>query len=153
MDKDQPAWKMRPLESLVEGAQGQSRFLALLLGLFAGLALLLAAVGIYGVTSYGVAQRTHEIGIRLALGASGDRMLRDLVRCGIQLTVVAVAIGLVCAIALGRLAAAVLFGVTPTDPTALAGAAVVLALVSLAATYLPARRAAKVDPVVALAEE
>jgi len=153
VDKDQPVWKMRSLESLVESAQGQSRFLALLLGLFAGLALLLAAVGIYGVTSYGVAQRTHEIGIRLALGASGDRVLRDLVRCGIRLTVVAVAIGLVGAIALGRLAAAVLFGVTPTDPAALAGAAAVLALVSLAATYLPARRASRVDPVVALGQE
>jgi putative ABC transport system permease protein len=153
VDKDQPVWKMRSLESLVDGAQGQSRFLALLLGLFAATALLLAAVGIYGVTSYGVAQRTHEIGIRLALGASGERVLREVVGRGARLTLVAVAIGLVAAVAMGRLATAVLFGIQPTDPAALSAAAGVLAFVSLAATYLPARRAARVDPVVALAEE
>jgi putative ABC transport system permease protein len=153
VDKDQPVWKMRSLESLVDGAQGQSRFLALLLGLFAGIALLLAAVGIYGVASYGVAQRTHEIGIRLALGASGERVLREVVGRSIRLTAAAVALGLLGAVAMGRLAATVLFGVTPTDPGALAGAAAVLALVSLAATYLPARRASQVDPVVALADE
>jgi putative ABC transport system permease protein len=121
----------------VEATQGQSRFLALLLGIFAAVALLLAAVGIYGVTSYGVAQRTHEIGIRLALGASGERVLREIVGRGVRLTLVAVAIGLAGAVLMGRLATAVLFGVKPTDPGALAGAAVVLGVVSLAATYLP----------------
>src|SRR6185503_12650937 len=126
---------------------------AMLLGIFAGVALLLAGVGVYGVPSYGVAQRTHEIGIRIALGASAERVLREVVGRGARLTMIAVAIGLVGAIAMGRLATAVLFGVKPTDPGALAGAAIVLALVSLAATFLPARRAARVDPVVALAEE
>jgi putative ABC transport system permease protein len=153
VDKDQPVWAVRSLGDQVDATRGQSRFLALLLGIFAAVALLLAGVGIYGVTSYGVAQRTHEIGIRLALGASGERVLREIVGRGVRLTLVAVAIGLAAAVLMGRFATAVLFGVKPTDPGALAGAAAVLALVSLAATYLPARRASRVDPVVALAEE
>jgi putative ABC transport system permease protein len=153
VDKDQPVWAVRSLEAQVDAAQGQPRFLALLLGIFAGVAVLLAGVGIYGVTSYGVAQRTHEIGIRLALGASGERVLREVVGRGVRLTMIAVAIGLVCAVAMARLASALLFGVTPIDPAALAGAAVVLGVVSVAACYIPARRASRVDPVVALAEE
>ena len=153
VDKDQPVWAIRSLEDKVEATQGQPRFLALLLGFFAGLALLLAGVGIYGVTSYGVAQRTHEIGIRLALGASGERVLREIVVRGIRLTLIAVAIGLAVAIAMGRLASAVLFGVTPVDPAALAGAAVILGFVSIVACYIPARRASRVDPVVALGDE
>ena len=153
VDKDQPVWAVRSLEAQVDATRGQSRFLALLLGIFAGVALLLAGVGIYGVTSYGVAQRTHEIGIRLALGASGDQVLREVVGRGSRLTLVAVAIGLVGAVAMGRLASAVLFGVTPIDPAALAGAALILGAVSLAACYIPARRASRVDPVVALAQE
>jgi putative ABC transport system permease protein len=153
VDKDQPMWSVMSLEDTVARTQGQSRFLALLLGIFAGVALLLAGVGIYGVTSYGVAQRTREIGIRLALGASGERVLREVVGRGVRLTLVGVAIGLAGAVAMARLAAAVLFGVTPTDPRALAAAAMILALVSVAACYLPARRAARVDPVAALAAE
>jgi putative ABC transport system permease protein len=153
VDKDQPVWTIRSQQQQVDATLGQSRFLAILLGIFAGVALLLAGVGIYGVTSYGVAQQTHEIGIRLALGASGDRVLREVVGRGAKLTLVAVAIGLAGGVMLGRFASTVLFGVKPTDPTALAGAAVILAAVSLASTYLPARRASRVDPVVALAEE
>jgi putative ABC transport system permease protein len=153
VDKDQPVWSVRSQQEQVDAAQGQSRFLALLLGIFAAVALLLAGVGIYGVTSYGVAQQTHEIGIRLALGASGERVLREIVARGVRLTLVAVAIGLTAAVVMGRLATAVLFGVEPTDPAALAGAALILALVSLAAMYLPARRASRVDPAIALAEE
>ena len=153
VDKDQPVWTIRSLDAQVDATMGQSRFLALLLGIFAGVALLLAGVGIYGVTSYGVAQRTHEIGIRLALGASGDRVLRDVVGRGVRLTLIAVAIGLVGAVAMGRLASTVLFGVTPIDPPALAAAAMILGAVSIAACYIPARRASRVDPVVALAQE
>ena len=153
VDKDQPMWAVRSLESQVEGTQGTTRFLAMLLGIFAAMALLLAGVGIYGVTSYAVAQQTHEIGIRLALGASGDRVLREVVVRGARLTAIAVAIGLVGAVAMGRLAGAVLFGVTPLDPAALAGAALILGAVSIAACYIPARRASRVDPVVALAAE
>jgi putative ABC transport system permease protein len=153
VDKDQPVWTVRSLQSQVEATQGQPRFLALLLGIFAGVALLLAGVGIYGVTSYGVAQRTHEIGIRLALGASGERVLREVVGRGVRLTLIAVAIGLAVAVAMGRLASAVLFGVTPVDPTALVGAAAMLGVVSIVACYIPARRASRVDPVVALVQE
>ena len=153
VDKDQPMWTVMSLEDKVARTQGQSRFLALLLGIFAGVALLLAGVGIYGVTSYGVAQRTREIGIRLALGASGERVLREVVGRGVRLTLVGVAVGLAGAVAMARLATAVLFGVKPTDPGALAAAALILAFVSVAACYLPARRAARVDPVTALAEE
>jgi putative ABC transport system permease protein len=153
VDKDQPVWSIRSLEAQVESTQGSSRFLTLLLGIFAVVALVLAGVGIFGVTSYGVAQRTHEIGIRLALGASGDRVLREVVGRGARLTFVAVVIGLIAAVGMARLAKAVLFGVEPADPVAFTMAAVVLVTVSGAACYLPARRAARVDPVVALAEE
>ena len=153
VDKDQPMWFVRTLEAQVDATQGQSRFLATLLAVFAGAALLLAAVGIYGVTSYGVAQRTHEIGVRLALGASGDRVLRDIVRRGAAMTALAVAIGLAGAVAAARIAGALLFGVKPTDPGSLVGAGLVLGVVSIAATYFPARRAARVDPVVALTDE
>jgi putative ABC transport system permease protein len=153
VDKDQPMWAVRSLESQVEATRGSTRFLAMLLGIFAGVALVLAAVGIYGVTSYGVSQQTHEIGIRLALGASGERVLRDVVGRGVRLTLVAVAIGLVGAVVMGRLASALLFGVTPIDPVALTGAATILALVSVGACYIPARRASRVDPAVALSTE
>ncbi len=153
VDKDQPVWFVRTLQAQVEATQGASRFLTILLAAFAMTALVLAAVGIYGVTSYGVAQRTHEIGVRLALGASGERVLREVVAHGARMTAVAVVIGLVGAVAIARVAGALLFGVRPTEPGALAVAGLVLALVSLAATYLPARRAARVDPVMALTEE
>ncbi|HEY7289434.1 MAG TPA: ABC transporter permease [Vicinamibacterales bacterium] len=153
VDKDQPVWTVRSLASQLEATQGSSRFLAGLLGVFAAIALVLAGVGIYGVMSYGVAQQTHEIGIRLALGASGERVLREIVGRSVRLTLAAVGLGLLCAVGIGRLASAMLFGVGPTDATALTAAGAVLAVVSLAATYLPARRASRVDPVVALAEE
>jgi putative ABC transport system permease protein len=153
VDKDQPVWSIYSLQTAVDRTQGQSKFLAALLAIFAGVALLLAGVGIYGVTAYGVAQRTHEIGIRLALGASGDRVLGEIIRSGARLIAVAVLIGIGGAIAMGQFAAAVLFAVTPTEPAALGGAAAVLAAIALLATYVPARRAARVDPVVALSEE
>ena len=153
VDKDQPMWGVVALETIVERTEGQWRFLALLLGVFAGVALALAGVGIYGVTAYGVAQRTHEIGIRLALGASGERVLREVVGRGARLTLAGAAIGIVVAVVLARFASAVLFGVQPTDPAALAAAVGTLAAVSLAACYVPARRASRVDPVVALADE
>jgi len=153
VDRDQPVWGVLALEDIVARRQGQWRFLALLLGIFAGVALLLAGVGIYGVTAYGVAQQTHEIGIRLALGASGERVLREVVGRGARLTLAGAAVGGVAAIALARLASAMLVGVRPTDPAALAAAVLTLTAVSLAACYIPARRASRVDPVVALAEE
>jgi putative ABC transport system permease protein len=153
VDKDQPMWAMRSLDDLIAASQGQTKFLAMLLGVFAGLALLLAGVGVYGVMSYSVAQRTHEIGIRLALGASGGRVLREVIGRAGRLTAAAVVAGLVLAIGVARLASSVLFGIQPADPAALSAAAVLLGLVSLGACYLPAVRASRVDPVIALAEE
>ncbi len=153
VDKDQPVWSITPLDALVEQSYGGTRFLASLLAGFSGVALFLAAVGIYGVMSYAVTERTHEIGIRMALGASADRVMAEIVRRGAWLTGIALAVGVPVAIALGRFARGVLFGVEPADPATLGGAALVLSLVSLAACYLPARRASRVDPVIALAEE
>jgi len=153
VDKDQPVWSITPLERLVEQSYGSTRFLASLLAGFSGVALLLAAVGIYGVMSYAVTERTHEIGIRMALGASADRVMAEIVRRGVWLTGIALILGVPVAIALGRFARGVLFRVEPADPATLAGSALVLTLVSLAACYLPARRASRVDPVVALSEE
>jgi putative ABC transport system permease protein len=150
VDRDQPMWAVASQQAKIEATMGSSRFLAMLLGIFAAVALVLAAVGIYGVTSYGVAQRTREIGIRLALGASGERVLREVVGHGLRLTAIALAIGLAGAVAMGRLATALLFQVKPSDPIALTAAAVVLAMVSIAASYIPARRASRVDPVEAL---
>jgi putative ABC transport system permease protein len=153
VDRDQPVWAIQSLQQQVDATQGQSQFLAVLLVAFAGVALILAGVGIYGVTSYGVSQRTHEIGIRLALGASAERVLGEVVGRGLKVIGAAVVVGVVLAIVAGRLAGSLLFGVEPTDPLALAGAAAVLGVVAMAATYIPARRAASVDPVIALAEE
>ena len=153
VDKDQPMWSVMSLDQIVTRTFGQTTFLASLLTVFAGLALVLAAVGIYGVMSYSVTERTHEIGIRLALGASGSRVRREVVMRGLWLTIVAVAVGWCAAFGLGRAVQSVLFDVTPADPGALAGAAALLFLVSLAACYIPARRASRVDPVVALSEQ
>jgi putative ABC transport system permease protein len=153
VDKDQPMWSIAPLDTLVGNSHGSTRFLAMLLAIFSGIALLLASVGIYGVMSYAVTERTHEIGIRMALGASATRVMGEIVRRGLALTGVALLVGVPAAIGLGRLARGVLFGVQPGDVATLAGAAVLLGVVSVVACYVPARRASRVDPVVALAEE
>src|SRR5262249_48904546 len=120
IDKDQPMWSVASLDEIVARTFGQTTFLASLLSAFAILALVLAAVGIYGVMSYSVTERTHEIGIRLALGASGARVRRDVVVRGLWLTLAAVTLGSIGGIALGRAIEGVLFDVKPADPTALA---------------------------------
>ena len=152
VDKDQPVWTVMALDTIVENSHGPTRFIALLLGMFAAVALLLAAVGIYGVMSYAVTERTHEIGIRMALGASGTRVRREIVSRGLVLTGVALLVGIPAAIAIGRLVRGVLFGVQPGDPGTLVVAAVALSIVAFIACYLPALRASRVDPVVALSE-
>jgi predicted permease len=150
LDPELPIYNMRTMGQFVDQSLARRRFSMLLLGIFAGLALALAAVGIYGVMAYLVSQGTREIGIRLALGASQDGILGLIVRQGIILAVAGVAIGLVGALALTRLMAGLLYGVTPTDPSTFAVIPAVLILVALLASYIPARRAAQVDPMVSL---
>jgi ABC-type antimicrobial peptide transport system permease subunit len=133
-------------------ASGQ-QFLALLLGLFSGLALLLAAIGIYGVLSYLVTQRTREIGIRMSLGASRSRVLGLVLKQGMRLAGIGFAIGLVGALVAGRLLSSLLHEVRPSDPMIILLTALCLGAVALIACYLPARRAARVDPMVALRHE
>lgn len=145
-----PIYDLTTMSELVTQSVAQPRFYMLLLTAFAGLALVLAAIGIYGVISYSVSQRTRELGIRIALGATEDRVVRLVLSQGVALSLLGVAAGLVGAYWLMHLLAALLFGVEPTDQITFAGVAVVLAGVAALASYVPARRAAKVDPVIAM---
>ncbi len=150
MDKNLAVSNISPMEEITAQSIGQERFTLLLLGVFSALALLLAVAGIYGVMSYAVAQRTHEIGVRVALGAQTRDVLKLVVSQGMALVLMGVGIGLASALALTRFIKGLLFGVSATDPMTFAGVAALLALVALFACWIPARRAAKVDPMVAL---
>jgi putative ABC transport system permease protein len=150
LDKDQAVFSIATMEELVSESIALRRFSMFLLGLFAALALLLAAIGIYGVIAQSVSQRTHEIGIRMALGAQARDVLKLIVRQGMSLTLIGIGVGLAGAFAFTRLLASLLFGVGPTDPTTFVWIPVLLAAVSFLACYLPARRAARLDPIKAL---
>ena len=150
VDKDQPVANIDSMEHIVAGAVARQRFSMLLLAIFAGLALVLAAVGIYGVMSYSVAQQTREIGIRIALGAQRGDVLRMTVKEGLKLVGVGLLIGLVSAFVLTRVMESLLFGISATDPITFGIICVVLLIVATLASYIPALRAATVDPMVAL---
>jgi predicted permease len=150
LDPNLPLYDVKTMEQWLSESLARRRFAMLMLGLFAVIALLLASVGIYGVMSYTVAQRTREIGIRVALGAKTRDVLRLIVRQGMSLAGIGIGLGLVAAIAATRLMASLLFGVRATDPLTFVAIALLLAFVALMACWIPARRAAKVDPMIAL---
>ena len=153
LDKNVPLADIRTLGSLVEGAVAGRRFTFWMVGCFAAIALILAATGIYGVLSYLVSQRTREIGVRMALGAQARDVIRLTLKQGMRPALIGVALGLAGAFALTRLMSGLLFGVSATDPQTFAGSALLLILVALLPCWLPARRAARVDPMVALRSE
>jgi len=149
-DRSVPITETQTMEQILAKVTSQPRFNTILLGIFAAVALILAGVGIYGVLSYSVTQRTRELGIRVALGATRGDVLRLIVRQEILLTAIGLAIGLAASFALTRLMTSLLYGVSPTDPMTLAVIALLLIAVALLACWIPARRATKIDPVVAL---
>jgi putative ABC transport system permease protein len=150
VDPDQPVGDLVSVAQAVHDSMARRRLATLLLAIFGGVALILAVVGVYGVMSYLVTQRTQEVGIRMALGARPRDVLALVVRHGLALTLLGIGVGLVGALALSRVLASQLYGVTPTDPTGYAAASLLLAAVAAAASWLPARRAARVDPMIAL---
>jgi putative ABC transport system permease protein len=153
VDKDQPVYQIQTIDELMRDSVGTRRFALIILIMFATLALVLAVSGIYGVISYAVTQRTQEIGIRMALGASTKDVLRLVLGQFMRLTVVGVVLGLIGAYALTRLMTSLLFGVTATDTTTFVLVSIILSLVALVACLIPARRATRVDPLVALRYE
>jgi putative ABC transport system permease protein len=153
VDKDQPPHDFATLEQLEAASHTSRRVNLLLLGAFAVLGLILASVGIYGVVSYSVSQRTHEIGVRTALGASQSAVLRLVVGQGVRSALIGTGVGVVASLAITRLLQTMLFGVKPTDPATFFAVGLLLSGVALLACYIPARRATKVDPMEALRYE
>jgi putative ABC transport system permease protein len=150
IDSEQPVQSVRTLESLISSSIRQPRFIATLLCAFAAAALSLAVAGLYGVISYSVAQRTREIGIRVALGACRSDVSRLVVGQGMKLALIGVAVGIIASAMLTRLVSNLLFGVTATDPATYVVTAGLVIVVSVLASYVPARKASRVDPIIAL---
>jgi putative ABC transport system permease protein len=153
LDPDQPVADIRSMDQVLDGSVAGARFNTLLLAIFAGVAFLLATVGIYGVIAYNVTERTHEFGIRLALGASGGDLVRLVVKYAARLAGAGIAVGVAAALALTRLMASLLYTVTPTDPATFAAIVLMLGAIALLAAYVPSRRAAALDPAGALRHE
>ena len=153
IDKDQPVTNVKTMDEVLDSASAQSRFTMLLLGIFSATAFILAVVGIYGVIGYTVAQRTQEMGVRIALGAASADILRLVLRQGLRLTLIGIGIGLLVSVALTRVMASLLYKTSAYDPVAFALSAGLFTLVSLVASYLPARRAIRIDPTEALRSE
>jgi putative ABC transport system permease protein len=152
IDPDQPVGN-RTLAQQFENSISQPRFYTLLLGLFAGVALILATIGIYGVMSYMVAQRTHEIGIRMALGAQRGDVLKMVIGQGLRLALIGVIVGLVLSFMATRFLSSLLYGVSAVDPVTFAVIPLLLTAVAVAACFIPARRATRIDPLIALRNE
>ena len=153
MDAAQPVSLVRPLQSLMDEQHAGLQITVKLMGLFSSLALFLGAIGIYAVMAFNVTQRTHEFGIRLALGAPPREVLKLVLGSALSLAGLGIAIGMIAALGASRTLSSLLVGVSANDPLTFAGTALVLAVVALAACYLPARRAMYVDPMVALRYE
>ena len=153
VDPELPVFGARTLSDVLSASLAERRFSMEIVGLFALTALLLAGMGIYGVISYIVSERTHEIGIRLALGAQSRNILRMVIRQGLGLAFAGAAVGLAGALIVSHLMAGLLYGVRPTDPFTFASVALLLVAVALLACYIPARRAIRMDPLVALRHE
>jgi putative ABC transport system permease protein len=153
LDSDRTIARIEPLEGILTEMLAPRRFTMILLGIFAGIALILAAAGIYGLLQYSTTQQTRDIGIRMALGARSIDVLTVVLRQGLKLTLIGVAAGVTGALALTRVLSSLLYDVTPTDPMTLILVSCVLVGVALLASYLPARRAARIDPMVALRYE
>jgi putative ABC transport system permease protein len=153
LDRQQPLYNVRTFDQIMAQAIARPRFNMLLIAILAGVALVLAAVGIYGVISYSVTQRTHEIGIRMALGANARDVLKLVVGQGMLLAGVGLVLGLLAAFAVTRIMSSLLFAVSATDPLTYFGLAVILGAIAFLACYVPARRATKVNPVNALRAE
>jgi putative ABC transport system permease protein len=153
IDKDQAGFNVATMQQVLSNSISLRTFSMFLFGVFSALALILATIGIYGVISYSVAQRVHEIGIRMALGAAQRDVLKMVIRSGLILAMVGIGIGMGVSFGLTRLLSSLLFGVTPTDPLTFVIIVLMLAAVAILASYIPARRASKVDPMVALRYE
>jgi ABC-type antimicrobial peptide transport system permease subunit len=150
IDPGQPLVVLRPIQSIVDHATSPRRFFAILVAIFAALGLILASLGIYGVISYSVTRKTQEIGIRMALGATRERVQKDVISKTLQMALIGVVIGTIVSFTVARMISSMLFGTQPTDPMTFAGMILILTAVAFFAGYFPARRASKIEPMVAL---